>query len=244
MKDIVFLSLETAGLGIRGKYEVLNIGMIDIFGKVLINTHGRRLGRLRWESAQEVYGIQLEDVRHAPIFDDLEREFTKAISRKNVVIWNARFVLQFIPIHVAKKAGRFFCLMEFYQTLFPEGPCGLQYAVERCTHNGYYPPPLQLPARKALLDARNALFVWRFIHGGVGGKLYELIQHHAVEPMSPLGRRPRARIRNGISPRRDGTKAQRHKGTKELNNASLDPASPEQDRFAKRRLIAVKDKRC
>ena len=49
---------------------------------------------------------------------------------------------------------------------------------------------------------------------------------------------------NGISPRRDGTKAQGHKGTKDLNNATLDPASPEQDRFANRRLIAAKDKRC
>ena len=119
---VVFLDTETTG--IRGRQEVLEIAIIDAEGKILVNSLVRPSYRKRWPDAQAIHGISPVNVVDAPTLDILMPSIINAVKGKNVVIYNARFDLKFLP-EVKENAGAVYC-------------CMLRYAKFKGDWNEYY----------------------------------------------------------------------------------------------------------
>ena len=119
---VVFLDTETTG--IRGRQEVLEIAIIDAEGKILVNSLVRPSYRKRWPDAQAIHGISPARVVDAPTLDNLMPSIINAVEGKNVVIYNAKFDLKFLP-EVKENAGAVYC-------------CMLRYAKFKGDWNEYY----------------------------------------------------------------------------------------------------------
>ncbi len=110
-RRVVFLDTETTG--IRGRQEVLEIAIVDAEGKILVNSLVHPSYRKRWPDAQEIHGISPAHVADAPSLDILMPSIINAVKDKTVVIYNAKFDLEFLP-EVKENAGAVRCCMLRY----------------------------------------------------------------------------------------------------------------------------------
>ena len=126
IKTVVHLDLETTGLD-PARDEVLQIGIVDEAGTVLMNTLVRPVHRKSWPDAQKIHGIAPADVADAPQLLDVLSSLVEIVRARRVVIYNANFDSAFIPI-VHEVAAEVHC-------------CMLQFAVhygEWCDYYGDY----------------------------------------------------------------------------------------------------------
>ncbi len=93
--DTVYLDLETTGLD--SDDEILEIGILDDSGEVLLDSLVRPVRHTAWPEAQAINGIAPEDVEHALLLDDIRSQIIEAVRYKRVVIYNADFDTQFLP---------------------------------------------------------------------------------------------------------------------------------------------------
>ena len=75
----VFLDLETTGLDPRAD-EIVEIGILDEDGQVLLDTLVRPVRHRSWPGAQRVDGIAPADVQDAPTLDELRPRIIEAVS--------------------------------------------------------------------------------------------------------------------------------------------------------------------
>lgn len=96
----LFLDTETTGL--RGIYaggmdEVVELAILDNRGRPVINTLVKPTRNESWPEAQRIHGISPADVAKAPMMEDLLPRISEIVRDSLVVIYNARFDLQFFP---------------------------------------------------------------------------------------------------------------------------------------------------
>jgi DNA polymerase-3 subunit epsilon len=81
----VFLDLETIGLDPRTD-EILEIGILDDAGNVLLDSLVRPARHRRWPGAAAIHGIAPKDVANAPTLDELRPRIVAAVHDALVVI--------------------------------------------------------------------------------------------------------------------------------------------------------------
>jgi DNA polymerase-3 subunit epsilon len=81
----VFLDLETIGLDPRTD-EILEIGILDDAGNVLLDSLVRPARHRRWRGAAAIHGIAPKDVANAPTLDELRPRIVAAVHDALVVI--------------------------------------------------------------------------------------------------------------------------------------------------------------
>ena len=89
----VFLDTETTGIGPSA--EIVDLAVVDVQGRTLIDTLVSALGPIPAE-ATAVHGITDAMVADAPTFDDLYRYVRWLLDRRRVIIYNAEFDLRMI----------------------------------------------------------------------------------------------------------------------------------------------------
>lgn len=141
----VFLDTETTGL-YSGRDEVLQIGVVDDDGAVLMNTLVRPIHATAWQDAQDIHGIAPEHVADAPTLDDVLPRLADILHGQVVVIYNAAFDCGFLPV--------------VYEVAQAVDCCMLMFAAPYGEWNDYYDnyrwQRLGLAARYVLHDLSHA----------------------------------------------------------------------------------------
>ena len=114
----VFLDLETTGLDSRID-EIVEIGILDQDGQVLLDTLVRPVQHRSWPGAQRVHGIAPADVQDAPTHEALRPRIIEAVSDALVVIYNAPFDAGFLRFELAASA-EIRCAMREFAEVFGE----------------------------------------------------------------------------------------------------------------------------
>ena len=109
--DTVYLDLETTGLG--SDDEILEIGILDDNGAVLLDSLVKPVWHTSWPEAQAINGIAPEDVEHAPSLDDIRLLIVESVRDKRVVIYNADFDTRFLPYELRYATCVECCMLTF-----------------------------------------------------------------------------------------------------------------------------------
>lgn len=107
-----FLDTETTGLH-AGSDEVLQIGVVDEAGKVLMNQLVRPVNATSWPDAQEIHGITPQAVANAPTLAEVLPQLADILRGAEVVIYNAAFDTVFLPIVYEVAAEVHCCMLAF-----------------------------------------------------------------------------------------------------------------------------------
>lgn len=115
----VILDTETTGLGQND--VIIQIGIIDLDGNILMDTLVKPTKRKRMSSeATAVHGISMKMLNDEPTFREIFPEFLKIIGTKTILIYNAKFDTRLIAQTVyqdeinTKKNIQALCLMKAY----------------------------------------------------------------------------------------------------------------------------------
>ena len=118
------LILDTETTGLHGNAEIVQIGIIDLSGAVLLDTLVKPTRPIS-RDASAIHGITDAKVADAPTFADLAPQLRELLSGVTVVIYNAAFdermLEQSAQAHqltyeVPIFAGEYTCAMEPYST--------------------------------------------------------------------------------------------------------------------------------
>lgn len=92
-KDVLILDTETTGLG---NAEVIELSVIDLRGRVLLDTLIRpKVGSIN-PYAHRVHGISLEMLADQPSWPDVLPELERVAGRATLLAWNAQFDRQML----------------------------------------------------------------------------------------------------------------------------------------------------
>ena len=160
MAPVVFLDLETTGLGARD--AVVEIAIIDAEGNVLINSLVRPKHRKRWPDAEAIHGIGPAEVADAPTLDLLMPSITAAVRGTQVVIYNAAFDSKFLPEALEAAALVHCCMLQYAKFKGDWNEYHNNYRWHKLTdaakHIGYR---FEGDAHRALADCKATRAVWQ-----------------------------------------------------------------------------------
>lgn len=165
----VYLDTETTGLN-PALEEVLEIGILDDTGAVLLDTLVRPVRRLEWPEAQRIHGITPAAVAEAPTLAELRPRIVAAVTGTRVVIYNAPFDSGFLAGELAA-ASEVVCAMRLFAEAFGEwddrrGSWHWQKLHVAAAHVGFSWPG---SAHRAIHDCAAARAVWRWLQDRSGG---------------------------------------------------------------------------
>jgi len=109
--DTVYLDTETTGLAPTD--EILEVGILDDHGNVLVDSLVRPIRHTSWPEAQAVNGIRPEDVEDALLLDDVRPWIIEAVLNKRVVIYNADYDSKYLPDELEYAAEVVCCMWAF-----------------------------------------------------------------------------------------------------------------------------------
>ena len=112
MTHTVYLDIETTGLEPETN-ELLEIGIIDDAGDVVLHSLVRPVSLTRWDDALAVHGISSDDVRDAPTLEDLRPDICAAVTGRAVIAYNAPFEQAFLPDELATADSVRCCMAAF-----------------------------------------------------------------------------------------------------------------------------------
>lgn len=119
--DPLFLDTETTGLGVEA--EICEIAILDMQGKVLMETLIRPSAPIP-NDASEIHGITNEMVANAPAYKDISEQLHEILNARMVIIYNADFDVRVLK-QTAQIAGddepfvcQFKCAMELYSPFY------------------------------------------------------------------------------------------------------------------------------
>ncbi len=148
----------------KDRDEIVEIGILDEDGQVLLDTLVRPVRCWSWPDAQRVHGIALADVQDAPTLDELRPRIIEAVSDALVVIYNAPFDAGFLRFELAASA-EIRCAMREFAEVFGEWSDW---------HGSYHWQKLHVAAdyvgfdwdganHRAINDCQATRAVWRYL---------------------------------------------------------------------------------
>ena len=160
---LLFLDTETTGLSAADGDRIVEIAIVDVRGRTLVNTlvnPRRPIPR----DASRIHGITDRMVERAPALADLWPELERILSGKQVVIYNAAYDRQFFPDRLACTAGISCAMLAFAKAYGEWNPRfgdfrwqRLETAAEHVGHTW------EGQAHRALADALACRSVWRWL---------------------------------------------------------------------------------
>ena len=114
----IFLDLETTGLD-PVRDEILEIGILDDDGEILLDSLVRPDRHQAWPAAQRINGIDPVAVAAAPSFAALRPRLIEAVAGTRVVIYNASFDSGFLGTDLVG-AVEVVCAMNAFAATFPD----------------------------------------------------------------------------------------------------------------------------
>ena len=168
MPDIVFLDFETTGSGTLRTDEVLEVGIIDEAGNVLVDTLVRPAWRQTWDTTQKIHGISPDNVVDAPTMEQVTPYLIKALEGRRVIIFNAPFDVRFMPDEVQQAAHSYVCLMQLFRKVHN----GRYRLVDALKWSNY---PYEQNHR-ALDDTFASLHIWNHIRAHSANKFPALVK--------------------------------------------------------------------
>lgn len=109
--EIVYLDLETTGLDPSD--EILEIGILSNDGTVLLDTYVKPIHHTVWHKAQQINGISPDDVKDAPLLEEIKPKIIEYVKGKTVVIYNASFDYQFLETELELAKDTECCMLKF-----------------------------------------------------------------------------------------------------------------------------------
>jgi DNA polymerase III subunit epsilon len=165
---VVYLDTETTGLD-PALEEIVEIGILDDSGAVLLDSLVRPVRRREWPEAQRIHGIAPAAVATAPTLAELRPRIVAAVTGARVVIYNAPFDAGFLAAELAA-AGEVVCAMRPFAEAFGEwddrrGSWRWQKLHVAAAHVGFVWPG---SAHRAIHDCAAARAVWHWIQAKAG----------------------------------------------------------------------------
>jgi DNA polymerase-3 subunit epsilon len=159
----VFLDLETTGLDPHAD-EILEIGILDDAGTVLVDSLVRPERHRRWPGAEAIHGIGPDDVADAPTLEELRPRIIAAIYDALVVIYNAPFDEGFLRYEL-DAAAEVRCAMREFAAVYGEwsyrhGGWRWQKLHVAAAHVGF---AWDGASHRAINDCRATRAVWRYL---------------------------------------------------------------------------------
>ena len=179
--DLVFLDFETTGLNQRYRDEVLEVGIVDGSGQVLMDQLVRPIERKTWKSAQKTHGISPDDVADSPTFDVVYPDLMDTLDGRDVVAYNASFEVQFMDDLMKGKPASFICCMQLFRKAVPNHPYKLSDAISwaGCPASSFH---------RATADALNTLYLWNSIKSRLGNRFDKAARASIYDPFRPKRR--------------------------------------------------------
>jgi DNA polymerase III epsilon subunit-like protein len=158
----IYLDTETTGLS-PGYDEIVQIGIVDGAGQVLMNTLVRPVSRKSWPEAEDIHGITPAAVADAPPLSDVLPQLVEIVRGQEVVVYNADFDIGFLPA-VAEVAASVHCCMPAFADHYGEwddyfGNCRWQ----RLTTAADYVMHDLVDAHDAVADAQACRAVYAYL---------------------------------------------------------------------------------
>jgi DNA polymerase-3 subunit epsilon len=160
--DTVYLDLETTGLGSND--AILEIGILDDQGEVLVDQLIRPLRHTSWPDAQMVNGIAPADVGQSPPLDAIRPKIIEVVRGRRVVIYNAAFDTQFLSDELQHAASVECCMWAFAEHYGEWRPDRGKYQWKRLAFAAdYILYQWQGAAHRTIHDCMSTRAVWRYL---------------------------------------------------------------------------------
>lgn len=161
LADFRILDLETTGFG--NSDEILQIGIIDQDGHVLMNQFIRPVVcelHDRWKHAlEESHGITPERVANCPSLISVLPTLKEITQDKHVIIYNSAFDMRFLPDDVKSGFGKVSCCMNEFTARNKKKKVSLEVAAKQVGYNFN-----EAEAHDAIYDCKATLVVWNWIN--------------------------------------------------------------------------------
>jgi DNA polymerase-3 subunit epsilon len=160
-----YLDVETTGFDPQ-RDEVLEIGLLDDDGTVLLDTLVRPQHRRHWLGAQAIHGIRPADVANAPTLPELRPRLIALLEGAEVIIYNAAFDGAFLPAELGQAAAVRCAMLAFAKAYGEWNPRHGSYRWHKLSlaaaHIGYDWPG---SAHRAIHDCQATRAVWHWLQG-------------------------------------------------------------------------------
>lgn len=158
----VFLDIETTGL-YADIDEILEIGVLDDDGNVLMDSLVRPQLIDTWPDAQKIHGISPADVAAAPTLAELSPRIIKAVDGVRVIIYNAAFDSRFLSRELAH-AKSIACAMTSFAEVYGDwSPYHGDFTWQSLSTAAQYIGFSYEKKHRALDDCRATRAVWRYL---------------------------------------------------------------------------------
>jgi DNA polymerase-3 subunit epsilon len=172
----IILDTETTGLSPKGGDRIVEIGCVEMVGKIKTGRHFHAYvnpERDIPQAAINVHGITYEMVKDKPIFEEIAPAFLEFIQGSALVIHNASFDLSFLNFELERIAHKDLRRMQVVDTLalarqqYPGSPVNLDALCRR------YGVSLERRDKHgALLDSELLADVYVYLCGGPQGAMF------------------------------------------------------------------------
>ena len=168
---------ETTGLGADA--DVLEYGLIDENGVIIMSGRCSPARHKSWPEAQKIHGIEPGMVAGLPLWSDIYPLLAKACKGHEVIIYNAAYDMQYCP-GLEELAGSIKCCMNRYAEWNNEWDdyhdAYKWHKLVRAAKVAGYEWPETMAAHNATGDALATLAVWKFLdeQGDKGSVLHEI----------------------------------------------------------------------
>lgn len=159
----IYLDTETTGLA-AGRDEVLQIGIVDDSGAVLMNTLIKPVRNTTWPEAQDIHGITPQMVASAPTLDEVLPTLTDIVRGQYVVIYNANFDCAFLPIVGEVAASVECCMLRFAEWYGAWSDWHESYTWQKLSTAAKCVDHALDQAHDAVADSLACRAVWRYLN--------------------------------------------------------------------------------